>query len=166
METTKLDAGAITLEETAESVSDMMASIEQYPALQAEQGGRTPSFFGDDMVILLRDRNWLIGVVGNTVRGALDHTKAGNPVSVEWGGFTSMVQIVMKDNDSGICPEGIHYILKWFYHSRFPKDTQEAGFGLPFVKATVETHRGTIEMDSVLGAGMASTTNFSIPAKL
>lgn len=118
------------------------------------------------MVVLLCDRNWLAEAVGNIVKNALDHTKAGNSVSVEWRSFASMVQIVVKDNGSGIHPEDIHYIFKRFYRSRFSKDTQGVGLGLPLAKAIVEAHRGTIEVDSVLGAGTVFTINFLIPTKL
>ena len=163
---TKLDAGTITLEKTVENVSDMMASIERHFAFQAGQEGKTLSFFGDDMVVLLCDRNWLAEAVGNIVKNALDHTKAGNSVSVEWRSFASMVQTVVKDNGSGIHPEDIHYIFKRFYRSRFSKDTQGVGLGLPLAKAIVEAHRGTIEVDSVLGAGTVFTINFLIPTKL
>ena len=154
------------MEKTVENVSDMMASIERHFAFQAGQEGKTLSFFGDDMVVLLCDRNWLTEAVGNIVKNALDHTKAGNSVSVEWRSFASMVQIVVKDNGSGHHPEDIHYIFKRFYRSRFSKDTQGVGLGLPLAKAIVEAHRGTIEVDSVLGAGTVFTINFLIPTKL
>ena len=57
-------------------------------------------------------------------------------------------------------------VKKRFYRSRFSKDTQGVGLGLPLAKAIVEAHRGTIEVDSVLGAGTVFTINFLIPTKL
>lgn len=79
---------------------------------------------------------------------------------------TSMVQIVVKDDGSGIHPEDLPHIFKRFYRSRFSKDTQGVGLGLPLAKAIIEAHSGTIEVDSELGVGTTFTINFLIPTKL
>ena len=73
-----------------------------------------------------------------------------------------MVQITVKDNGSGIHPEDLHHIFKRFYRSRFSKDTQGIGLGLSLTKAIAEAHNGTIEVDSMLGAGTSFTINFLI----
>ena len=62
-------------------------------------------------------------------------------------------------------PEDLHHIFKRFYRSRFSKDTQGIGLGLPLAKAIVEAHSGTIEVDSTLGIGTTFTINFLIPTK-
>ena len=53
-----------------------------------------------------------------------------------------------------------------FYRSRFSKDTQGVGLGLPLAKAIIEAHNGTIEVDSELGRGTVFTVNFPNPTKL
>jgi signal transduction histidine kinase len=60
----------------------------------------------------------------------------------------------------------LHHIFKRFYRSRFSKDTQGVGLGLPLAKAIVEAHDGTIEVDSELGRGTTFILNFLIPTKL
>ena len=79
---------------------------------------------------------------------------------------TSMVQVVVKDDGSGIHPEDLPHIFKRFYRSRFSKDAQGVGLGLPLAKAIIEAHSGTIEVDSELGVGTTFTINFLIPTKL
>jgi hypothetical protein len=76
--------------------------------------------------------------------------------------FASIVQIIVKDNGSGIYPEDLHHIFKRFYRSRYSKDTQGIGLGLSLAKAIVEAHNGTIEVDSTLGSGTSFTMNFLI----
>lgn len=163
---TKLDAGTIVLEKSVEYVSDMMSLVEQHFAFQARQEGKALSFAGDDAAALLCDRVWLMEAVSNIVKNALEHTKTGDAVSVGWSAFASMVQVVVRDNGSGIHPEDLPHIFKRFYRSRFSKDTQGVGLGLPLAKAIVEAHSGTIEVDSAPGAGTTFTINFLNPTKL
>jgi uncharacterized protein YpuA (DUF1002 family) len=121
---------------------------------------------GDEHISLLCDHNWMIEAVENVVKNAFDHTEKGNLVWIEWKKSASVVQIIIKDNGSGIQPEDLHHIFKRFYRSRFSKDKQGIGLGLPLAKMIVESHNGTIEVDSTLGAGTAFTMNFLIPTKL
>ena len=72
----------------------------------------------------------------------------------------------IEDTGSGIAPEDMPHIFKRFYRSRFSKDTQGIGLGLPLAKAVIEAHSGTIEVDSELGVGTTFTINFLIPTKL
>ena len=104
--------------------------------------------------------------IGNIVKNAFDHTKEGDWIRVEWKQFSSSIQIVVKDSGSGIHPEDLHHIFKRFYRSRFSKDTQGIGLGLPLAKTIIEAHNGMIEVDSELGHGTAFTILFSIPTKL
>lgn len=67
---------------------------------------------------------------------ALDHSKR-QFVRIEWQAFASVVQITIKDNGCGIHPEDLHHIFKRFI-SRFSKDTQGIGLGLPLAKAIVK----------------------------
>ena len=144
----------------------MMGRIETQFAYRAAQEGKSLTLSGDDATTLWCDRNWLMEAVGNLVKNALDHTARGDEIRITWREFASVVQIVVRDNGSGIHPEDLPHIFKRFYRSRFSEDTQGIGLGLALTKAIVEAHNGTIEVDSELGAGTAFTMNFLIPTKL
>ena len=163
---TGLDAGAIVLEKTAENVADMMRDIELHFAYRARQEKKEIILSGSDHLSLFCDRDWLNEAIDNIVKNAFDHTESGATIRVAWKELPSGVQIVIKDNGCGIHPEDIHHIFKRFYRSRFSKDKQGIGLGLPLAKAIVEAHNGTIEVDSELGIGTTFTMNFLIPTKL
>lgn len=163
---TRLDAGAIVLEKTAENVADMMRDIELHFAYRARQEKKEIILSGSDYLSLFCDRDWLNEAIDNIVKNAFDHTESGATIRVAWKELPSGVQIVIKDNGCGIHPEDIHHIFKRFYRSRFSKDKQGIGLGLPLAKAIVEAHNGTIEVDSELGIGTTFTMNFLIPTKL
>lgn len=149
-----------------ENVSEMMNNIKDHYLYRARQEEKEIHLSGDDSIPLLCDRNWLIEGISNLVKNAFDHTKKGDRICIEWKQFPSVVQISIKDNGSGIHPEDLHHIFKRFYRSRFSKDTQGIGLGLPLAKAIIEAHSGSIEADSELGVGTTFTINFLIPTKL
>ena len=163
---TKLDAGAIVLEKTTENVADMMRDIELHFAYRARQEKKEIILSGSDHLSLFCDRDWLNEAIDNIVKNAFDHTESGATIRAAWKELPSGVQIVITDNGCGIHPEDIHHIFKRFYRSRFSKDKQGIGLGLPLAKAIVEAHNGTIEVDSELGIGTTFTMNFLIPTKL
>ena len=163
---TKLDAGTIVLDKSLENVPEIVESVKKHFLFRAKQEGKEICLSGNGETTLLCDRSWIMEAISNLVKNALDHTEKGDYICIEWKSFASVVQITVKDNGLGICPEDLHHIFKRFYRSRFSKDTQGIGLGLSLTKAIVEAHNGTIEVDSTLGMGTSFTINFLIPTKL
>lgn len=162
----RLDAGAITIEKSRENVADMMRDIELHFAYRAGCEQKEILLTGSEQVFLVCDRDWLIEAIGNIVKNALDHTKKGGTIRMEWKAMPSAVQIVIRDDGSGIHPEDFFHIFKRFYRSRFSDDRQGIGLGLPLAKAIIEAHSGILAVDSEWGKGTAFTINIPIPAKL
>jgi len=163
---TKLDAGSIRIEKHMENVADMMKDVELHFAYRVRQEQKRIVLSGSDGISFLCDRDWLTEAIDNVVKNALDHTESGDTIQIGWNQFASVVQITVEDDGSGIHPEDLHHIFKRFYRSRFSKDTQGVGLGLPLAKAIVEAHNGTIEVHSTLGVGSAFVMNFLIPTNL
>ena len=159
---TKLDAGMIVLEKSLENVSEIAESVKKHFLFRASQEGKEICLSGSGETAFLCDRSWMMEAISNLVKNALDHTKEGDCIRMEWWVSASIVQITIKDNGSGIYPEDLHHIFKRFYRSRYSKDAQGIGLGLPLAKAIVEAHNGTIEVDSTLGRGTSFTMNFLI----
>ena len=135
---TKLDAGTIVLDKSPENVSEIVECVKKHFLFRAGQEGKEICLSGNGETTLLCDRSWIMEAISNLVKNALDHTKKGDSVCIEWKSFASVVQITVKDN----------------------------GLGLTLTKAIVEAHNGTIEVDSTLGMGTSFTINFLIPTKL
>lgn len=163
---TKLDSGTVVLDESLQNLSELMNALERHFAFRAEQEGKQLSFAGSSSVQLCCDPTWLMEAVGNLIKNALDHTKSGDTIRISWRALVSVIQITITDNGSGIAPADMPHIFKRFYRSRFSKDTQGIGLGLPLTKMIVEAHRGTIEVDSTPGMGTTFVMNFLIPTKL
>ncbi len=161
----RLDAGAITLERSPENVLDLLEHIKRQYSFRAEQEGKEIVLEGDEQTVFSCDRTWLTEAIGNLVKNALDHTAQGDRILVRWQQSPCLTQITVEDTGSGIHSEDLYHIFKRFYRSRFSKDTQGVGLGLPLAKSIVEAHQGSIEVHSKLGQGTAFTINFPIMTK-
>lgn len=162
----KFDAGTIVMEKKHDNISEMMADVKKQFSFRIRQEGKEIVLSGNDTLSLFCDRIWIMEAVSNIVKNALDHAERGDSVWIEWRRSASMIQIRIKDNGKGIHQEDLHHIFKRFYRSRYSKDTQGIGLGLPLAKSVVEAHGGTIEVDSQIGVGTTFTINFLIPTKL
>ncbi len=161
----RLDAGAITLERSPENVFDLLEHIKRQYSFRAEQEGKEIVLEGDEQTVFSCDRTWLAEAIGNLVKNALDHTAQGDRILVRWQQSPCWTQITVEDTGSGIHSEDLYHIFKRFYRSRFSKDTQGVGLGLPLAKSIVEAHQGSMEVHSKLGQGTAFTINFPIMTK-
>ena len=161
----RLDAGAITLERAPENVFDLLEHIKRQYSFRAEQEGKEIVLEGDEQTVFSCDRTWLTEAIGNLVKNALDHTAQGDRILVRWQQSPCLTQITVEDTGSGIHSEDLYHIFKRFYRSRFSKDTQGVGLGLPLAKSIVEAHQGSMEVHSKLGQGTAFTINFPIMTK-
>lgn len=162
----RLDAGVITLERSPENLSELLEHIRRQYSFRAEQEGKELALEGDERAGLLCDRTWLTEAIGNLIKNALDHTARGDRILVRWQQSPCLTRITVEDTGSGIHPEDLYHIFKRFYRSRFSKDTQGIGLGLPLAKSIIEAHQGSIEVYSELGHGTTFTINLPIMTKL
>ena len=162
----RLDAGAITLEQSPENLSELLGQVKGQYSFRAGQEGKELVLKGDEQSLLLCDRTWLTEAIGNLVKNALDHTAPGDRIRIQWQQSPCLTQITVEDSGSGIHPEDLYHIFKRFYRSRFSKDTQGVGLGLPLAKSIIEAHQGSIEVHSELGRGTTFTISFPIMTKL
>ena len=163
---TRLDAGAVQLEKTEEDLQALLEETARPFACRAKQEDKTLTVTAGENVPLCCDRVWMSEAVGNLIKNALDHTRAGDTVTVEGDRFAAFVRIRVRDTGTGIHPEDVPHLFKRFYRSRFAQDTPGIGLGLPLAKSIVEAHGGTLEVESELGHGTVFTLLLRNPTKL
>jgi signal transduction histidine kinase len=76
------------------------------------------------------------------------------------------LRIRINDTGIGMRPEEIPLVIQPFYRtsSAYDGKHQGAGLGLPFAKAVVELHGGTLAIES--GLGLGTTVTISLPLAL
>jgi signal transduction histidine kinase len=94
-------------------------------------------------------------VVQNLIENAVNYTSDGGVVTVMTRRYDECVALEVRDNGIGISPEDLPNIFNRLYRADKARTSRGGGMGLglAIVKRIVEAHHGTIEVESVLGAG-------------
>ncbi len=103
--------------------------------------------------------------ISNLVENAIKYNKEGGWVKVTLDADHMYFTVVVEDSGWGIPEDSLHYIYERFYrvdksHSR---EIGGTGLGLAIAKNAVMLHKGTIQVESVVGEG--STFTVKIPIK-
>jgi two-component system, OmpR family, phosphate regulon sensor histidine kinase PhoR len=94
-------------------------------------------------------------VFSNLISNAINYSPEGGEVSVSVVSHGDYLVVLVSDTGIGIEPEEISKIFDKFYRVKHPKTRQVigSGLGLAIVKGIVESHRGSIEVESQPGVG-------------
>jgi two-component system, OmpR family, phosphate regulon sensor histidine kinase PhoR len=91
----------------------------------------------------------------NLISNAVNYSPEGGEVTVSAVSRGDCLAVMVSDTGIGIEPEEIPKIFDKFYRVKHPKTRLVigTGLGLAIVKGIVESHRGSIEVESQPGAG-------------
>lgn len=157
---TRLDAGGIEFHKSEYMIGEVVSQSVEELSDRAKNENKELQISGNQKDIIRCDMEWTREAVGNIVKNALDHTKAGGMIQISWDETPLMFRISVSDNGDGINEEDIHHIFKRFYRSKKSLDTQGIGLGLPLAKSIVEGQGGTISVQSEIGAGTTFVLSF------
>ena len=107
------------------------------------------------------DADMLKQVILNLFINAQQAMGDGEELMIRTGRQKTDAIIQISDTGSGIAPDKLPHIFDAYYSSR----PQGSGLGLPTAKKIVETHNGTIRVDSELGKGTSFTIRLPIQAE-
>ncbi len=91
----------------------------------------------------------------NLISNAIHYSPEGGEVVVSAVSHGDYLTLLVSDTGIGIEPEEVSKIFDKFYRVKHPKTRQVigTGLGLAIVKGIVESHRGSIEVESQPGVG-------------
>jgi two-component system OmpR family sensor kinase len=101
------------------------------------------------------DGERIIQVIGNLLKNALRHTKAGGQVSVTVDREDNEMVISVADTGEGIAPDDLPFVFERFYRGDKSRTRRSGGtgLGLAIVKQLVLAHGGRVWAESQLGQG-------------
>lgn len=105
----------------------------------------------------LYDEKLLRHIFGNLLSNAMKYSPGGGQVRFQVRREGSQTVFQVADQGIGIPADEISHLFESFHRASNVGTIQGTGLGLAIVKNAVETHRGSIEVDSRLGAGTTFT---------
>ena len=157
LELSKLDSGLVLLDLRPDDLRVAVESSVEQARQAAERKGVALELEVAPSPIRIRHDPQRIGqVVTNLVGNALKFTDRGGTISVRVEpaeGDGGLIEVA--DTGMGIDPNELPLIFDRFYRGSGSNEARASGsgLGLAIVRSIVDIHRGTIEVESRLGAG-------------
>ena len=118
--------------------------------------------FADDLnMIIEMDRDRIEQVLLNILSNAINYTDEKGRIDVDIIPGQNCVQIVISDNGAGIPEDDLSHVFERFYRVDKARtgNTGGTGLGLAISKQIVDSHGGTISIESKLGRGTSVTVS-------
>jgi PAS domain S-box-containing protein len=166
----QIDAGKLALDLSDVDLDEVVADAIEAAGPIADENGIELRAHVEPTPVLVGDRSRLAQVLDNLVSNALKFTTDGGSVDVWVSSVDGQVVIEVRDTGMGIPPAEQAHLFDRFFRSS--EATERAipgtGLGLTIVKAIVERHQGTIEVESATGEGTTMRVRLpvSTPNKL
>lgn len=109
------------------------------------------------------DINLLEQAFSNIIENSIKYTPEGGSITISTGEEKDSIWIKIRDTGIGIPEEDIPHIFERFYrvNKERSRKTGGTGLGLSIAKWIIDSHDGTISVDSTVGSG--TTFTISLP---
>ena len=124
---------------------------------------RVDTFFSNQQVKFMADKNQLKQAFLNIYLNALQASKEGGKITIAaWQEDQDFIHIGVKDTGMGMTKEQQEHVFSEFYKAdKFSSDVESSGLGLAICKRIIEKHGGSIWVKSH-GPGTGSTFYFTL----
>jgi heavy metal sensor kinase len=155
----RAEAGGLVHRREVE-LSDFLHDLERDLPLFGERDFRVE---GPREGIVIADPDRLSQVVRNLVRNAVNHTEAGQPITIAATPRGDSLRFSVTDSGPGIPRDQLERVFDRFYRTDSGRSRDEggSGLGLAIARALVEAHGGRIWADASSGEG--ARISFELP---
>lgn len=129
------------------------ARARRYERDAASQGVRLAFDLLTDIEDAMLDENYLSLALDQIVDNALNHTDAGDTITIRTGEDGGKVWVEIEDTGAGIPEEAIPLVTQRFFRLDAAHSTPGFGLGLSIVDDIVQRHEGQLIIRSTLGSG-------------
>jgi signal transduction histidine kinase len=157
MDISEAESGAMRLRRDAVELGDVVARAITLYRDVADAKGVGLTAHAPAGVVVPADRTRLEQVAANLIDNALKYTPAGGRVDVEVLAEGERARIRVCDTGLGIRPDELPRIWERLFRGDTSRSERGLGLGLSLVKAVVEAHGGTVDVQSEPGRGSVFT---------
>ena len=160
LDISRLEAGKAAQEREPLSLIEVISGVVEMQKADAAQKNITVEFKPPQGISLIHaDRGGMESIFNNLLANAIKYTAAGS-ITITLSEEDGFVKVVVADTGIGIKSEDLPRIYDKFYRVKSPETRQivGTGLGLAIVKNIVDSHRGSVTVESRKGKG----TTFSV----
>ena len=152
LDVSRIGSGHLSVERGAHDLSELTASIVEAHAAEALAGGCAIRITIEPGVIAEIDRERIEQVVANLVLNAVKFGR-GEPVEISVHRVADRAVFQVVDHGPGIAAADRQRIFQRFERVASATNVDGIGLGLFIVRAIVDAHEGSIEVDETPGGG-------------
>jgi signal transduction histidine kinase len=152
MDVAEAEAGAMRLVRTDVSIPALIGEVVELYELVAEEKGIAVRVEAPVELLASLDRDRTRQVLANLLDNAIKFSDPGTAVAIRAAADPAGVRIEIEDHGPGIASVDLPRIWDRLYRGG-GKTERGLGLGLSLVKAIVEAHGGTVEVETVPGRG-------------
>ena len=167
LDMSKIEAGKMKLKFEPMNLADVAQDAVRLVLNRAETAGLNLKIDFPHLPEIEADCRAVKQILLNLLSNAIKFTPRGGRITVRAEARQDIlgerVRISVSDTGIGIAPDDLQRLAKPFeqVENQHAKSQQGTGLGLALTKSLLEMHDGTLEIESVLGAG--ATVSFSLP---
>jgi signal transduction histidine kinase len=164
LDAARIGAGRMKLHQQAANLSVVVEDALTLARTAADLKGVSLDFSLESILPMIDiDSLQVERVVSNLVDNAIKYTPRGGAVSVSTRCTLGQVILEVRDNGPGIPSTEVPLLFEKYRRGMHSSPIEGSGLGLFIVKAVVEAHGGTVEVESAPGHGTAVTVRFPTP---
>lgn len=164
LELSKVESRRVPLQFSPVELSSFTGKTVELLATEASRKGILLDVSVEPGLYVEADEDRLRQIVMNLLSNGINYTPEGGRVSVKVDGDDDHIRIRISDTGIGIPKKDLPRIFERFYRvdKARSRSSGGTGLGLSIVKHLVELHKGTIAVDSKVGAGSVFTIELPV----
>jgi signal transduction histidine kinase len=162
MDISEAESGAMQLRREPVALREVVArALDLYHEVADAKDVTLDAAAADDVVVMA-DRTRLEQAAANLIDNAIKYTPAGGRVDVEVRRSGDRAVLQVRDTGQGIAPNELPRIFDRLFRGDRSRAERGLGLGLSLVKAIVEAHGGSVEVESEVGRGATFTVSLPL----
>lgn len=160
LKVSRLDAGTVTFQLEATSVSRVIQSASAPLAVPMELRGQQFTFSCDTgQENFYVDVAWTVEAIANILKNCMEHTPAGGSILVSTRQNAIFTELVIEDDGPGFDREDIPHLFERFYKGKNSGE-QSIGIGLSLARMILSRQNATIKAENAPKGGARFTIHF------
>ncbi|MCM3602967.1 HAMP domain-containing histidine kinase [Robertmurraya korlensis] len=148
----KLDAGTVTFKKDPVNVKQLIEKSVEPLLIPMDIKDQKLIIDGVEDVSFLGDFHWTREALINVLKNAVEHTKEGGEIRIQYTENPLFTEISIVDNGEGIAKADLPYVFQRFYKGKNASE-ESVGIGLAMAHSMITRQNGTLEVKSKEGVG-------------